>query len=359
MIPQLMGSEAPPPAQLDSIFSAVTSNTEPGLVVLVRRNGQTVFKRAYGLRDLRSELPIQTDTNFRLASVTKQFTAMAVLLLIHDGKLHYDDTISHLLPGFPAYGNSITIRMLLNHTSGIRGYEDVLGKEYSARPSEEIPQATDPDVLKWAEKETGTKFPPGTQWEYSNTGYVLLDEIVEEVSGMRFGDFLEERIFRPLQMKNTIAYEYGKNKIRNRAYGYAKVGGRWMEADQNATSATLGDGGIYSSVDDLEKWDEALSEHSLLSAEEFQPAVTPVLLAGEQLPKGPDGQPLAYGFGWLLNPYRGHRAASHRGGSIGFRTDVERFPDDKLTIIILCNRTDIQPRDLAHKVADLYFDLGR
>jgi CubicO group peptidase (beta-lactamase class C family) len=120
----------------------------------------------------------------------------------------------------------------------------------------------------------------------------------------------------------------------------------------------LGDGGIYSSIDDLEKWDTALADHSLLSAEEFQPAVTPVLLAGGQLPNGPDGRPLAYGFAWLLDPYHGHRTMSHRGGSTGFHTDIERFPDDKLTIIVLCNRTDIQPRDLAHKVADLYFDSG-
>jgi CubicO group peptidase (beta-lactamase class C family) len=354
-----VGGDTPSATQIDALFTAITSPSEPGMAVLIRRDRRTVFKRAYGSRDLRSGLPIQTDTNFRLASMTKQFTAMAVLLLIHDGKLHYEDVLTRVLPGFPAYGHAITIRMLLNHTSGIRAYEDVLKREYPNRADREIPQVTDADVLAWMKQETSTKFPAGTQWDYSNTGYVLLGAIVEKVSGMPFGNFLEQRIFRPLKMNNTVVYEYGKNRVRKRAYGYARVGTRWMEADQNPTSATLGDGGIYSSVDDLEKWDEALSRNSLLSADEFQPAVTPVLLPGGQLPLGPDGHPLAYGFGWLLDPYRAHRTMSHRGGSTGFRTDIERFPDDKLTIIILCNRTDIQPRDLAHKVADIYFELHR
>ena len=177
--------------------------------------------------------------------------------------------------------------------------------------------------------------------------------IVEKVSGKSFGQFLQERIFIPLKMKNTLAYEKGKNEVPHRAYGHSKNDGRWQETDQSPTSAVLGDGGIYSSLDDLAKWDSALRQHTLLSEAEMKPALTPVQPTDGPA-KDPDGRTVSYGFGWNVDPYQGHRRMWHDGSTIGFRTTIQRFPDDALTVIVLANRADIDPENLALKVADLY-----
>src|SRR6185437_2128252 len=149
----------------------------------------------------------------RLASFTKQFTAMSTMLLVHDGKLHYDTTLSDVFPEFPSYGRTITIRNLLNHTSGLMAYEDLMDKKYAGKSWEEIPQISDADVLALMEQQTGTKFPPGTKWEYSNGGYCVLAMIVEKISGMPFAEFVRRRIFAPLKMENTVAHEYGKDHV--------------------------------------------------------------------------------------------------------------------------------------------------
>jgi CubicO group peptidase (beta-lactamase class C family) len=276
------------------------------------------------------------------------------MLLVRDGKLHYDDHLTDIFPEFPAYGKSITVRNLLNHTSGLPDYEDILMKQYPDTPEEKIPQILDAGVLKLLEQQTSGKFAPGSKWEYSNSGYAMLAMIVEKVSGKNFGQFLQERIFTPLKMTNTLAYEKGKNEVPHRAYGHSKIDGVWHETDQSSTSAVLGDGGIYSSLDDLAKWDRALRDHTLLSEAEMRPALTPV-----QPTDGPakfaDGKPVSYGFGWFVDPYQGHKRMFHDGETIGFRTTIQRFPDDQLTVIVLANRSDLDPQALALKVADLYF----
>jgi CubicO group peptidase (beta-lactamase class C family) len=181
--------------------------------------------------------------------------------------------------------------------------------------------------------------------------------VVQKVSGMPFADFLRRRIFAPLGMRHTLAYEYGKNRVTRRAYGYTDDAGVWLETDQSPTSATLGDGGVYSSLVDLAKWDDALRNHTLLTARQMRPAITPVVLpASAKLQvTEPDGAPAAYGFGWFLNPYRGHARMWHYGESIGFRSAIERFTKDNLTIIVLQNRSDLDPAKLALRVADLFF----
>jgi CubicO group peptidase (beta-lactamase class C family) len=342
--------------QIDSIFSSVTQPDAPGLAVLVRKDGRTVFERGYGLRDLRARAKIDAATNFRLASCTKQFTAMAIMLLVHDGKLTYDTRVTDVFPNFPAYGKSITVRNLLNHTSGLLDYEELMTAAESARKFQ-IWSATNQiqgqEVLKLLEGQTSTKFPPGTKWEYSNSGYVLLGEIVAKVSGESFPQFLHDRIFAPLHMGNTLAFVKGKNEVPNRAYGYSKQPSGWQETDQDSTSATLGDGGVYSSLNDLAKWDAALAHHTLLSAKEIQPALTPVVVPNGG-PVGPNNEPAEYGFGWFLNPYKGHPRMWHYGETIGFRTNIQRFTRDRLTIIVLCNRSDLNPGSLGERVADLF-----
>ena len=344
--------------QTDSIFSALRSNNAPGAAVLVLKDGSISFQRGYGVADLRTRHQINAQTNFRLASVTKQFTAMAVMLLVHDGKQHYDDRLTDIFPDFPEYGKGISIRNLLNHTSGLQDYEDLIAQPDPTTAQRDdaqsqIPQIQDAEVLELLKRQNTTKFTPGTKWAYSNSGYVVLGLIVARVSGKPFGQFLHERIFAPLKMNHTLAYRRGQNQVAHRAYGHTKVGTQWVETDQSATSATLGDGGIYSSLEDLAKWDAALSRHTLLSAAEMRPALTPVEIPGGS-PEEPDGKPAKYGFGWFLNPHQGHARMWHYGETIGFRTSIQRFVDDQLTVIVLSNRSDVDARDLALKVASWY-----
>ena len=177
------------------------------------------------MADLRSLQKIDAHTNFRLASCTKQFTAMAIMLLVHDGKLHYEDRLTDVFPDFPEYGRCITIRNLLNHTSGLLDYEDLMAKPSADTPAERLIQIKDAGVLKILKLQKTTKFPPGTRWDYSNSGYAVLAMVVRKVSGQPFGDFLHDRIFIPLKMNSTVAYEKDKNTVSHRAYGHTHESG--------------------------------------------------------------------------------------------------------------------------------------
>ena len=350
-------------AAVDAIFSPLAGAKSPGVAVVVRKDSRIVFERGYGARELRDFAKIDARTNFRLASCSKQFTAMAIMLLVHDGKLRYDDRLTDVFPDFPAYGKIITIRNLLNHTSGLADYEDLMEATEKRKGSaiwSAMRQIQDGEVLELLKQDTGGKFAPGTQWSYSNSGYVLLGLVVAKVSGKPFREFLRERIFAPLEMTGTAVYQRGQNEVAERAYGHTNEGNAWKETDQSSTSATLGDGGIYSSLADLAKWDEALAQHKLLSEKEMQPALTPGQLIGgaqAQWPANSDrpaGTPVSYGFGWFLDPYRGHERMWHYGDTMGFHSFIVRFPNDRLSIIVLCNRTDLDPESLALKTADLF-----
>jgi CubicO group peptidase (beta-lactamase class C family) len=340
--------------KIDAILrsAGLGSSDIPGAAVLVVKNGEIVFERGYGVTDLRSLRRIDARINFRLASNTKQFTAMAIMLLVHDGKLRYDESLTDIFPDFPAYGRAITVRMLLNHTSGLQDYEDLMPPVDAKLPIEQV-QIQDKGVLDLLKHQNSTKFPPGTKWEYSNSGYVLLGTIVQQISGQVFPEFLRKRIFAPLQMTNTVAYVRGYNDVANRAFGHTLDNGIWEQTDQSPTSATLGDGGIYSSLEDLAKWDRALRDNALLSRGEMQAAITPINVPGVV---GPDGAPAEYGFGWFLNPYQGHARMWHYGETMGFRSAIQRFTNDGFTIILLCNRTDLNPSVLALQIADLYLN---
>ncbi len=274
-------TDEPMNAKVDSIFAPLVQGKSPGIAVLARKNGKTVFQRGYGVRDLRDFAKIDERTDFRLASFTKQFTAMATMLLVHDGKLRYDETLADLFPDFPSYGRTITIRNLLTHTSGLPDYEDLMGQMEKAKGPiwTATHQIQDEEVLQLLKQQSSGKFRPGTSWAYSNSGYVLLGLVAAKVSGEPFGQVLRDRIFAPLGMSNSLVYVNGKNTVPNRAYGYTKDGDTFIQADQSPTSATLGDGGVYSNVADLAKWDAALQDHRLLSEEEMKVALTPTKLA--------------------------------------------------------------------------------
>ena len=342
--------------RVEEVFAGMASDRTPGAAVLVLEDGRVAFERGIGVADLRTMRPIDERTNFRLASVTKQFTVAAVCLLVRGGGLRYDDPLTSVFPEFPAYGRDITIRHLLQHTSGLPDYENLMAPADPSVPVEEA-QITDAGVLALLERQTAGKFPPGTRWEYSNSGYVVLGLVVGKVSGLPFGRFLRDRIFAPLKMNGTVAYERGTNEVPMRAYGHSFESGKWRETDQSPTSATLGDGGVYSSLRDMARWDAALREHSLLNAAEWELAVTPAV-APASPPAEPDGTPAAYGFGWFLNPWKGHARAWHYGETVGFRTAIERFVEDRVTVVVLCNRGDADAADLALKAAEPYLKKG-
>ena len=359
LLPALaVGAGAASAADIDAIFAPLADAKSPGVAVLVRRDGRTVFQRGYGVRDLRTLAPIDAKTDFRLASFTKQFTAMAIMLLVHDDKLRYDRRLTEILPDFPAYGQAITVRHLLTHTSGLPDHEDLMKPDTWTAAH----QIQDQEVLGLLQRQTAGKFAPGTHWAYSNSAYVVLGLIVAKVSGKPFGQFLHDRIFEPLHMRHTLVYVKGKNTVPNRAYGHTKEGDRFIATDQSPTSATQGDGGIYSNLEDLAKWDRALDSHSLLSEAEMRAALTPVKLNDGSQPEWPvrpnddnlnPGKPVSYGFGWFLDPYQGRSRMWHTGGTMGFRTVIERFTTEKLTIVVLCNRMDLDPEKLGLQVGQL------
>jgi CubicO group peptidase (beta-lactamase class C family) len=324
---------------VDSLFAAYGGTTVPGASVVVISGARVVVRRSYGMADLEHGVAATPETDYRLASVSKQFTAMAVMLLAQGGKLRYDQPVRDFLPELPAGARSVTVRHLLNHTSGLWDYEDLV-------PESRTTQLEDRDVLELLASKDSVYFPPGSQYRYSNSGYVLLGIIVARVSGMTFPEFLHTRIFRPLGMGATVAHVEGSDTVPGRAYGYSPRGGAFVQTDQSVTSATLGDGGIYTNVDDMTRWDHALygGTTALVDAATFELATTP-----PQLPAGADTQ---YGFGWFVDRYRGERRWRHTGETSGFRNAIQRFPGRRLTVIVLTNRSSGEPGAIAERIAD-------
>ena len=313
---------------------------DPGSALLILRDGKPVQTKVEGVADVESGRKITEKTNFRLASVTKQFTATAILLLAKDGTLSIDDPVSkHVSGPWPAYANGVTIRHLLTHSSGLRDYDDNV--------PDAPPQLTDADVQAFVVKQTSLLFTPGEKYRYSNTGYAILARIVEHTSRQPFPAFLKARIFKPLGMKNTIAHIEGTDTIKHRAYGHSRTATGWKRNDQSATSAVLGDGGIYSNIGDLAKWIRALDRCTLLDCATLQQSWTSAKLN--------DGTPTNYGFGWRLETRDGARAISHTGETRGFRNALLRYPDKKIVVILLTNRNEGTP---AAEAARLVKEIG-
>lgn len=321
-------------ARIDALMRAY-QGAVPGASVLVLRDGLPVFRRAYGFANLEDRIAAAPATNYRLASMTKQFTAAAILLLAEDGRLTLNDPVRKWLPTLPAVADGMVIRHLLTHTSGLIDYEDLMAADTTQ-------QLHDADVLHLLEAENRSYFAPGTQYRYSNSGYSLLALIVGRASGSDFATFLRERIFRPLQMQNTVAFEAGISSIVNRAYGYSFVNKSWLRTDQSLTSAVLGDGGMYSSIEDLAKWDAALYDNRLLRAASLRSAFTPATKT--------DDREVQYGFGWRITG----ESLWHSGETMGFRNVIVRFPTHRFTVVVLTNRDDPEPYFLALAIAKLY-----
>lgn len=331
-----VGSDPGTVRQVDELMRPY-EGAVPGASVLVLRDGEPVLRAAYGMADLELGVEATPATNYRLASVSKQFTAAAVLLLAEDGALGIDDPVRTWLPSLPASADAVTLRHLLTHTSGLVDYEDVM-------PHGLDHQLSDADVLSILEGEDRTYFAPGSAYRYSNSAYALLALVVERASGRPYPDFLRERIFAPLGMDATLAHIAGGPPVPDRAYGYTATGDGWQRTDQSPTSAVLGDGGIYSSIDDLARWDAALYDDRLLSDAARALAFTPAV---------PTDEPgVAYGMGWRITG----DSLWHSGETIGFRNVLVRWPGERLTVVVLSNRNAPEPYALARRIADLYRD---
>ncbi|MBS0579480.1 MAG: beta-lactamase family protein [Proteobacteria bacterium] len=325
---------ASPEQQVEALMRPYRGGV-PGAAVLVLHDGRTVLERGFGFADLEGRQPVTASTDFRLASMTKQFTAAAVLLLVEDGRLSLDDRIGRWLPTLPPVPAAATVRQLLCHTAGLIDYEDLI-------PPQRTEQLHDADVLELLEHENRTYFAPGTHYRYSDSGYSLLSLIVARASGRDFATFLRERIFRPLKMSDSLAYEAGVSRVPNRAFGYSLDKDRWLRTDQSLTSAVLGDGGVYSSIRDLARWDAALYDDRLLSAQSLQLSFTPATAT--------DDANVRYGFGWRITG----ETVWHSGETLGFRNVIVRWPGRHFSVVVLTNRNDPEPYTLALAIAQAY-----
>jgi CubicO group peptidase (beta-lactamase class C family) len=326
---------------VDALFHDFDQADAPGAAVIVVKEGKPVFAKGYGLADLKKKILCTTNTNFRLASVTKQFTAMAVLNLVEQGKLSLEDRLPRFFPEFPGYGKAINLRHLLTHTSGLPDYEDHI-------PQGAAIPLSDRDVLFILRQQSKTDFVPGAQFHYSNSAYALLALIVENVSGKTFPAFVKETIFDPLGMTNSVAYVAGLSFVPNRAYGYVNGKNGWEFSDQSVTSAVLGDGGIYSSIADLFKWDQALYTEKLISRKMLADAFTAHSSESDFRGSG-------YGYGWYVGRFRDTQRVWHYGSTCGFSTRVERFLEKELSMIVLANRRDVEISSIVEKMVELFW----
>lgn len=336
------GSQTAPAAAaaVDKVFAKWTTAT-PGCAAGVAVGGKTVLTRAYGMADLERDVPNTAETVFEAGSVAKQFTAMAVLLLAKDGRLSLDDPARNYLPELPDYGAPLTIRHLLNHTSGLRDWGSLASIAGAPRTTREYTHA---HVLDIVSRQTALNFPTGTRWSYSNTGFNLAAIIVSRVSGMPFAQFSETRIFAPLGMTSTSWRDDHTRIVKGRAIAYAAASDGY-HLDMPFENVH-GNGGLLTTVGDLLKWNENF--------------VTPVIgdgaLAATQMTAGTfnDGRRLDYGLGLFVHNYRGVRNINHSGSTAGYRAHLNRFPDAHTSVAVLCNVTTGDATRSANLVSDLY-----
>lgn len=323
---------ASPDKRVDELFADYAGSARPGAAILVIKDGERVLEKTYGAGDIATQEPVTAASNFRLASISKQFTATAILMLVEEGKLTLDTTLGEIFPAANDLVAPLTIRQVLQHQSGLPDYEPLVPEDGG--------QVHDDDVLALMLEAEELYFEPGSEYRYSNSGYAVLAMVVERLSGQRFAEFLAARIFTPVGMTNTVAFEQDISTVPNRAYGYTVDGADVEYSDQSLWSAVLGDGGVYSSLDDLYRWDQALYRDDLIAPELTRQMLTPSLED--------------YGFGWRIDRHDGHLRYHHSGSTSGFRNFMQRFPEERLTVIVLTNRAgpDVQP--LAEAVGDLF-----
>jgi CubicO group peptidase (beta-lactamase class C family) len=326
-------------AQVDALFAPLKQGIQPGAGVLVVWRGAIVHQAAYGYANVEERVPLSVDSTFRLDSVSKQFTAMAIMLLAQDGRLKYDDPIAHYLPELAGYPG-ITVRNLLNHTGGLPEYYDDIDT------SKGWPTNADAQVLLG--KMARPVFAPGSRYEYSNPGYDMLAQVVEAASGQKFAEFVHERIFEPAGMTHSLVYDTRKPHVERRVLGYDPDGKGFKLNDEHPLNSIVGSGGVFSTLGDLYQWDQILYTERLVRRATLDQAFTGAVLN--------DGRKIDYGFGWHMSEYRHTRRIAHGGAWVGFRSHIARHPDIGLTIVILSNRSDFEPDGYIDRIADIYLE---
>jgi CubicO group peptidase (beta-lactamase class C family) len=315
----------------------------PGVALLVSRGGKIVQAEGFGLSNVELQVPVKPETVFQSGSVGKQFTATAVMMLVEEGKVGLNDPLTKYFPdALPAW-KEVTVRELLSHTAGFGDYPD----KFNFRKD-----WTEPEMLKLVES-IPLAYPPGTKWEYSNLGYLTLGILIHRVTGEFYGDFLQQRIFHPLDMQTTRIISEA-DIIPNRAAGYRLVKGELKNQEWVAPMVnTTADGSLYFSILDLAKWDAALYTEKLLKRSSLDQMWTPAKLKNGQ--PNEDG----YGFGWSIEDRHGHHVVSHTGSWQGFRTAIARYVNDQLTVVVLANLAEAEPGAIAEHVADMYLAKGK
>ncbi len=345
-VPAQSGSLAAPlGARIDSVFRRFTEGESPGCALGVVRDGALVYSKGYGLASVELGVPITPATVFDIGSVSKQFTAMAVVLLAQDGRLALDDEIQRFIPEIPRYGRPVTIRHLLHHTSGIRDYIDILG--WSGISDEAV--TTDRDALDAIARQKATNFEAGAEFLYSNSGFFLLSVIVQRAAGMPLRDFAARRIFLPLGMHHTQIVNRHDMIVPGKAGSYTD-GANGGFALALANWEQTGDGAVNTTVEDLVLWDRNFVTGAVGGPAAIRELETPGVLN--------DGKPIEYALGLRIDTYRGVRQVAHGGSWAGFRAQLSRFPERKTSIFTLCNLSSSAPWTLTSAVADLVLDLG-
>jgi D-alanyl-D-alanine carboxypeptidase len=327
---------------LDSLMSSIYSNDKPGAAIAIVKNGEVVFKKGYGIADLSSKRPVTPSTNFNICSMTKQFTAYSVLKLATEKKLSLDNKIDKYFPGFNyEVAGKISIRHLLTHSSGIIDHYDYVNKT-------EFKEFRDKDALNAVKSADTVYFPAGTGYRYSNTAYCLLSLIIERVSGYTFTEYIRKNIFNPLKMYSSDVIN-PDSKISERAYGYEFEDGKFRisDAGENIFFSTMGDGGIYSSVNDYLKWILAIQNGKVLSHGIVEDAQS----AHITIDKTRD---LTYGYGWFVIGSDADKIVFHTGSNGGFRTVIFMIPSKKYSVVIFSNRTGIDLEDLVREINKIY-----
>ena len=328
-------------ARIDAVFAHSVAADAPGCAVGVQLGNAPPLRRAYGMADLEHAVPIRVDTVFEAGSVSKQFTAAATLILAGEGRLSLDDDIRKYLPELPDYGHPVTIAELLGHTSGLRDWGDLEAIGGWPRTERVYDMA---DVLQITARQRALNFTPGTAWSYTNTGFNLLALIVQRVSGMSFVDFTREHLFAPLGMTHTQWRDDFRRIVPDRAIAYHRVSPGVYE-QMMPFEDTYGHAALLTTVGDLLRWNQALDE-GRLGAFVTKAMQTRTLLS--------NGQPTVYARGLFLRHYRGMREISHDGATAGYRAWLGRYPDQHVSMAILCNADDAVPSNYAHAVADAY-----
>ena len=310
---------------VDSVATAaVAEHSTAGVSIAVVKNGRTVLAKGYGFADLENDVPATVETVYRIGSITKQFTSAAIMRLMEQGKLSLDDTLQKFFPDFPTQGNRVTVRHLLNHTSGIRSYTS-LGPKWARVVRLDL--AADSMVALFANEPFD--FKPGDAYRYNNSGYFLLGMIIEKLSGKRYAQYLQDEFFTPLNLKSTMYCDQAP-LIRRRARGYAtQPGGKFINAEPLSMTQPYAAGALCSTVNDLVTWAQALASGKVVSPASYKLMTTPVTLN--------DGKPMTYGFGLGTGTLGGHRQVSHNGGINGFVSELHHYPDDSLITVVLTN----------------------